>query len=171
MHIGKGMNANALHRSLGSVAFIALARTALYVVKDPDDPEARVLVNHKNNLSKKAFPLCYSIQENEQKQPYIKWLGVSTYSNEVLLQPLQPTKVQSEKMQDILVVIRASSEAMSVREIAEAIGLDIEDEKEYSALRQRLKRKVEQDVLWKPARNMYTYVGNPRYAKCEERGA
>jgi len=52
----------AIYRSLGSLAFVAAARTAWGVVADPDDKERRLFLPVKNNLSQ-ATGLAYRIVE------------------------------------------------------------------------------------------------------------
>jgi putative DNA primase/helicase len=50
-HLNKGSSANALYRASGSLDFIAAARVVHGVAADPDDPERRLFVPLKCNLS------------------------------------------------------------------------------------------------------------------------
>ncbi len=50
-HSGKdAANRKGIHKSLGSIAFIAACRTAWAVVNDPDDDSRRLFLSAKNNL-------------------------------------------------------------------------------------------------------------------------
>ncbi len=49
-HLRKG-EGQALHRTMGSLAFVAAARAAWVVCKDNSDPERRLLLSVKNNLA------------------------------------------------------------------------------------------------------------------------
>src|SRR5262249_45824959 len=61
MHCTKDEQRKALYRALGSVAFVAAARTVFAVGKHPDDPDRRVLACVKNNLAQKPPALAFSI--------------------------------------------------------------------------------------------------------------
>lgn len=52
IHVNKGRGADALDRIMGSKAFPAVARSVLFVMKDPDDEELRLLGTPKNNLGR-----------------------------------------------------------------------------------------------------------------------
>lgn len=61
MHIGKAEQRRAIHRTLGSVAFVAAARIVLAAGKDPADESRRLLVPVKSNLSAPAPALAYRL--------------------------------------------------------------------------------------------------------------
>lgn len=157
-HLNKGQSGNALYRSGGSIALIAQARTGLFVVQCPDDPDARVVVNHKNNLAPKAMHLRYTIDENEDEIGYVSWLGQSTYTEQELLSQNTPTdNKKSVQEQDILTILKNNGMAMTIANIVPLTN------QSYDALEKMLSRKVKQGILIKPAKGMYTYNGNPLY--------
>jgi len=145
-HLNKGNSDNALLRGAGSMGIIGAARSGMIVTEDPDDAERRVLARTKNNLSKKADNLVYSILENQSKQPYIKWLGTSTHSTAELLTTTKP----SQGRQAILHVLKDATEPLGPRTIAERTGLN------YDQVRQLLKRMVVDGSIISPARGIYT---------------
>lgn len=61
MHLGKDAQRRAIHRALGSVAFVAAARVVLAVAKDPDNESHRLLLPIKNNLTAPPAVLAFSL--------------------------------------------------------------------------------------------------------------
>ncbi len=64
MHLTKSGQQKALYRAIGSVAFVAAARTVFAVGQDPDDPDKRILVGVKNNLARIPEALAFRILED-----------------------------------------------------------------------------------------------------------
>jgi hypothetical protein len=60
-HLRKGEGA-AMHRTMGSMAFVAAARSAWIVCRDPKCAERRLLLPLKNNLAADAAGLAYTIE-------------------------------------------------------------------------------------------------------------
>jgi hypothetical protein len=52
MHVNKSGSTDPLTMLMGSRAFTAVARTVLFVMKDPDDPTKCLVANAKNNLGR-----------------------------------------------------------------------------------------------------------------------
>jgi hypothetical protein len=62
-HLSKSGPRPAIHRSGGSIAFVAAARIVLAVADDPDDKERRFLAPVKSNLTAPPPTLAYSLVE------------------------------------------------------------------------------------------------------------
>lgn len=62
-HLNKAPGGSPLYRGGGSIAFIGAARVGWLVAQHPDDPGRRVLATIKNNLSKPAPSLTYTLEE------------------------------------------------------------------------------------------------------------
>ncbi|HET6249491.1 MAG TPA: AAA family ATPase [Tepidisphaeraceae bacterium] len=60
-HLNKGGGGKALHRAMGSLAFVAAARAAWLVTADKADPRRRLLLPMKNNLGNDTSGLAYTI--------------------------------------------------------------------------------------------------------------
>ena len=71
-HLNKATSMQAIYRVTGSVAFVAAARSAFGVVRDPADRERRYFLPLKNNLGKDSGGLAYRIDFNGQA-PYLTW--------------------------------------------------------------------------------------------------
>jgi putative DNA primase/helicase len=63
MHLSKGTQRAAIHRPIGSIAFVGAARVVLAVAVDPDCEGRRLFAPIKNNLSRPAAVLAFSIPE------------------------------------------------------------------------------------------------------------
>jgi len=146
-HLNKGSSTNALYRGAGSIGIIGAARMGLIVVRDPNDEQRCILATSKNNLSKHASHLIYQIVENEQKIPYIQWLGEihETVSN--LLRP--PINIPFEH-QEIHRVLRQANGSLDPKDIAERTGQKIE------SVRVILSRMYERGEIARPSRGRYT---------------
>ena len=71
-HLNKATTMQAIYRVTGSVAFVAAARSAFGVVRDPADRDRRYFLPLKNNLGKDSGGLAYRIDFNGQA-PYLAW--------------------------------------------------------------------------------------------------
>lgn len=62
-------------RITGSVAFVAAARSAMMVVRDPDDADRRIIFMPKCNLSKEVGGVAYRVRESRDnsKLPVVEW--------------------------------------------------------------------------------------------------
>jgi putative DNA primase/helicase len=69
-HVRKGAASHADDLVLGSRAFTGIARSVLHLITDPNDPDRRLLLSGKNNLSKPPPGLAFSITGDP---PRIEW--------------------------------------------------------------------------------------------------
>jgi len=162
MHLNKTSAGNPLYRSGASIAFIALFRIGLFVVPDPDNEMGGVIVNHKNNLASKVktASLRYSFHENPSEIGYIEWEGASPYTQDQLLNQATPTNnPKSEQETELIEVLKENGMAMTPVEVYEKLNTG----QSLNALEQMLKRKLEQGILIRPSRGLYTYNGNSLY--------
>jgi putative DNA primase/helicase len=89
-HLNKSGAGPAMYRTMGSLAFVAAARAAWAVVRDPDDNARRLLLPVKNNLAPDAGGLAYSLRDSALDGiPSIAWESqpVSITADEVLSIP------------------------------------------------------------------------------------
>src|SRR4029079_2276535 len=61
-HFSKGTAARALDRVVGSIAFVAMARSGFMIVKDPADATRRLLVSLKSNVAEEPAGLAFRIR-------------------------------------------------------------------------------------------------------------
>lgn len=89
---GANSTTKALHRFIGSIAFVGAPRIALAVIED-SDKDRRLLLHAKNNLAPPPLGLAYRIQEKivgdagrAVTAPYVEWdhEHVSLTANEAL---------------------------------------------------------------------------------------
>lgn len=61
-HLTKAGGAEAMLRVMGSLGFVAAARAAYLVAKDPDDPDRRLFLPMKNNLAEDRGGLAFRVR-------------------------------------------------------------------------------------------------------------
>ena len=96
MHQNKRQGVAAMYRAGGSIGFVGLARTAMMLGRDRDDPEQRVLAQVKNNLTKerKAHRL-QLVTPPGHEAAAIKWLGECDLSADDLCGPPESAESRS----------------------------------------------------------------------------
>ncbi|HMK23893.1 MAG TPA: AAA family ATPase [Terriglobales bacterium] len=83
-HLNKTGGSNPLYRGGGSIAFIAGARAALLIQRDPNDPTWRVLAATKTSLGPEPRSLRFQLVPSGDSTK-VEWGGASPYSAESLL--------------------------------------------------------------------------------------
>jgi len=73
MHLNKGNGGNPLYRVSGSLAFVAAARAAYLVARDPQDRDHRLMLHLKNNLNRDERGFRYVVRTADNEAPYIEW--------------------------------------------------------------------------------------------------
>jgi hypothetical protein len=73
MHLNKGAGENPLYRVSGSLAFVAAARAAYLIVRDPNDHDQRLMLHLKNNLSRDERGFRYVVKTADNEAPFIEW--------------------------------------------------------------------------------------------------
>jgi hypothetical protein len=71
-HMSKGGGAGAMYRAMGSLAFVAAARSAWLVVKDKEDSRRRLFLPAKNNLGNDESGLAYTLRD-AMGAPVVDW--------------------------------------------------------------------------------------------------
>ena len=66
---GSGNNTKALHRFIGSIAFVGAPRAAFAVIEDADDPGRMLFLHAKNNMAPKPQGLAYRLAQTIVGEP------------------------------------------------------------------------------------------------------
>jgi len=86
-HPTKGVGGTAMYKGGGSIAFVAVARAAYYIARDPADPDLRVIACTKCNLGPRPDSIAYRLEvvrdlegvagaENDLGVCRVEWSGV-----------------------------------------------------------------------------------------------
>ncbi len=141
-HMGKNDTRDALHRPLGSVAFMSVPRSALLVAYDPDDEEANP--NLKRRLvaqtKQQDDALGRTLAFYTKKGPTLEWdrAGSDLWANSVLRKRDLSTPSRTDEAEKFLNECFAKTECLDAKETtekAEAAGLS---ERVLGSARKRL---------------------------------
>lgn len=93
-HINKAARLDAMHRVMGSVAWVNAVRAAHLFVRDPDDDTRRLFLPMKQNLGPERKGLAYRIVKTDALAR-VEWLGEVTTSADQAVNhlPSRPRKV------------------------------------------------------------------------------
>lgn len=73
-HLNKNSNGSAMYRTMGSLAFTASARSVWYVTKDDVDPNRRLFLSVKCNISAEKTGLAYTVKSTPVTlAPHVSW--------------------------------------------------------------------------------------------------
>jgi hypothetical protein len=110
-HLNKGVGGNAIYRAIGSIAFIASARAGYLVVKDKNNPERRLVLPSKNNLSKDNEGLAYKVVTAQNNAPVVAWEATTiSVTVDEALQPSEPSSDPTETDEAIDLLRELSSQ-------------------------------------------------------------
>ncbi len=151
-HLTKSRGDNPLMAGNGSMAFIALARTGLMVVRNPEDDHQIILSHIKSNIGKIAPGITYTVccdEEEGDERPYIVWGETTTLSGADLMNA--PRKNTGGNRQAILDLLEERApDDLSPQEIAEALP-----EMSISNVKVTLKRMYDKKEIGKSERGAY----------------
>lgn len=127
-HLNKSIGGNAMHRSMGSMAFIAAARAGYIVTKDAQNPSRRLVLPTKNNLAKEDTGLAYAVITAENGAPKIEWESEPvTMTADDALAPFESEKAKTgtDWAEDVLLAILTNGPVpvMQIRKEAREAGL------------------------------------------------
>jgi hypothetical protein len=83
-HLGKSQADRAIYRGLGSIDFVAAARSVLLAGQDPQDPTKRAIIHTKGSLSEQGVSIAYELKDGQ-----FLWAGVSDLTAGQVMQPDQ----------------------------------------------------------------------------------
>jgi hypothetical protein len=93
-HLRKAASASVLYRGLGGIGIVGACRTGLVAGRHPADPELRVLVLPKGNLSGPGRALGFRVRADGAGRAVVEWAGPVDLTADGLFQrpeaPLRP---------------------------------------------------------------------------------
>jgi hypothetical protein len=138
----------AIYRTMGSLAFVAAARAAWILAKDPAEPNKRLLLPLKNNLAPDVTGLAFTLEPSrEPRTPVIRWSpdAVNVTIEALPSSPVRPRGRPDEERQFAIKwleghLAEAPLPTHAVKNDAEAFGIS------YSTLR-RAFRSLDGDAI------------------------
>jgi hypothetical protein len=98
-HLTKSPGPKALYRGSGSIAFSGVPRTTFVVGADPENPDDRIFVTTKNNLSPHAAPLRFALEPADTSVRVLWKCTAQTTADELVAPPAKaaeaPAAVQN----------------------------------------------------------------------------
>lgn len=91
-HTTKGKQQKGMFRGMGSQDILGVARSALYVGADKNNPDHKIMTHSKGNLAKRGVSLMYVIEEGK-----LVWKGESTMTADDLNDPDKGKSGDEEK--------------------------------------------------------------------------
>jgi RecA-family ATPase len=84
-HFNKQIGADAIHKTGGAVGLVGIQRMGWAFTKSPDDPDMRLMLRIKGNISANSKGLSYrigtkvvTVQGQQTTLPVVEWLGATT---------------------------------------------------------------------------------------------
>jgi hypothetical protein len=151
-HFSKGAGQSAVNSFIGSIAFVAAARAAFIVTRDPDsdDPARRLFVQAKNNLAVDSGGLAFRVEqrllENDIVASAVMWEGerINRTADDILAATRDPNdRPERSEAEEFLRDTLASGPRPATEIEAEAKGAGIS---------WRTVRRAQKDLGIKPRR-------------------
>jgi hypothetical protein len=151
-HFSKGAGQSAVISFIGSIAFVAAARAAFIVTRDPDndDPARRLFVQAKNNLAIDGGGLAFRVEQrmvgNDIVASAVMWEGerITQTADEILTATREGTdKPERAEAEEFLKDILSAGPRSAVEVLAEAKG---------AGLKERTVRRAQKSLGIKPYR-------------------
>ena len=131
-HLNKNAGGEALLRVTGSLAFVAAARAAFVVVKDPDNDTRRLFLPLKNNIGNDTSGVAFTVQSAQIESPAgpiatsrVVWEGeaVTISADSAMSQPLdQEERGEADEAKEFLRGLLADGPVPSKQIRADAEG-------------------------------------------------
>jgi len=115
----------AITRTMGSVAFVGMARSAWLVIEDPDDQKRKLLLRQKLNVSRVTTGLAYRLESHngDSGTPYVAWESdaVETTADEIF-EKQEAKKKKNCKLDEAKawLLVRLQKQKMMATEVFEA---------------------------------------------------
>lgn len=96
-HLNKRGGLSAMNRVLGSIAYVAAARSAYLLTRDPSNPDRRLILPLKSNIARRSTALAFAIRgvriQNHIDASTIEWEAetLTATADEVLSARVRPT--------------------------------------------------------------------------------
>lgn len=104
-HLNKSSGGSSLYRGGGSIGFVGVARSALLVARDPEDPMTVVLASNKSNLGPPPPSLTFRLVGCDNGAARVEWGAHSSHTAESLVQ-IQGDENERNELRDATEFLR-----------------------------------------------------------------
>ncbi|HEX6537520.1 MAG TPA: AAA family ATPase [Gemmatimonadaceae bacterium] len=104
-HLNRRQGAEATDRGTGGSGFLNVARSALVVARDPDNPVQFAMAQSKTNLAGQSPTLLYALENCENGAARLAWGGVSRHDADALVQ-LSGSKEEMSELEEAVAFLR-----------------------------------------------------------------
>lgn len=162
MHLNKNTGATkATHRTMGSMDFIALARSVLLITENPENSSERILIPIKTNLMKEDEKASLSFRINDDGK--IEWLSyLGTINPDDLLLPNDVNSMKPSYEQGFIIGTLANGDIKANDLKALAIEKGGLKEKSYNIAKATLKKDGKIDYYQNKKEFYWTLKYNER---------
>ena len=115
MHNNKSTQKSAVYKALGSVDIPAVARSMLWIGRDPLDNNSRLLCHEKASLSEKGCSLRFIINPENGG---VEFLGYSNLSYEDIQNfPIKRTSIKCDEVQNKIMLLFRNKDELEIKNI------------------------------------------------------
>jgi len=159
IHVNKSATTDALTAVMGSKAFVAVPRSVLFCMNDPDDAESYLFGHPKSNLARKQPTIGYQLSgyriNRDGEEPIdtskVCWGGEDTRSINEAMSQERIDRVTGELATEILEWVEGENRAVTTAEIEAHFAPDTK----AGTIRKNLERMVNRGKLTQPMRAHY----------------
>lgn len=144
-HLNKSKaGGKAAYRGLGSIDFLAAARSVLLVGQDPKQKDIRAVLHLKSSLSLPGKTIAFTLGEAHK----FRWVGEYPITAEELLQPANAAENKLNRAQELLISMLREGPCLQKEVLTKALSIGISERTLNEAKKVSGVRSQKQGAKW-----------------------